>query len=497
MTAHAARGLESYEAVPYPGAAHPETHPDRVATIATLFGLRPVPPDGCRVLELGCGDGANLVPMALTLPRSRFVGVDVSPRAVQAARSHIASLGLSNIEVHEFDLRDLDPAPNSFDYLIAHGLYSWVPQPVREKIFQLARQCLTPEGVAYISYNTYPGGHLRRMVREVMLYHARRAANPRQRIALAREVLRGLIQALAGDDAYRRFLAAEAERLEARADAHLYHDELADIYEPVYFEEFIRQARRHGLQYLGEANYFDMQVVPLPAAAQALLDGVAGDVIRKEQYSDFMRCRCFRRTLLCHQEVVVDRAAAPERLADLYVSSAFAPTAPPVDLSPEAAEEFADPRGRKLLTAHPISKAALAELGPLWPAATPFSELLERVRARGVTADAHALGEMLLQAYRAAVVELHVCPPRLAARPGPRPEASRWARRQAAIQADVTTLRHTTARLEGLLERRLLLLLDGTRDHDALLRELGIPGATLEQLQESLERLGRLGLLVC
>ncbi len=497
MTPDACRAAETYDAVPYPGAAYPETHPDRLATIATLFGLSPASPEQCRVLELGCGDGANLIPMALTLPRSRFVGLDVSQRAIRTARSHIAALGLDNIEVRGLDLCDYDPAPGSFDYLIAHGLYSWVPQTVRESILRLARRCLAPQGVAYVSYNTYPGGYLRRMLREMMLYHAGRIADPQQRIARAREALAGLAQALVGDDPYRSFLTAEIARLRTRPDAHLYHDELAEIYEPVSFEEFMAHARRHGLQYLGEANYFDMQIPPLPVAARALLEEVAGDAIRKEQYLDFMRCRCFRRTLLCHQEISVDRAVAPERLANLYVSSFFAPTEPPVDVASDAAEEFGSPRGRKLLTAHPISKAALVELALLWPAAIHFPELLERVRARGVVADAHALGQMLLQAYGAAVIELHVCPPRLAPFPGPRPRASEWARRQADSQAEVTTLRHTTVRLEGPLERRLLVLLDGTRDRDALVKELDLPGAAAQEFEQALARLGRLGLLMC
>lgn len=497
MSGEAAEPLGPYEAVPYPGAPHPETHPDRLAVIATLFGLEPAPPERCRVLELGCGDGGNLIPMAFAFPESRFLGVDLCERATREANARTAALGLSNIEIRRLDFCELAPAPGSFDYLIAHGVYSWVPRAVRGKIFALARRALAPHGVAYVSYNTYPGGYLRRMVREMMLYHARDTVEPLDRVAAARELLSALAAALAREDAYGTFLRFEAERLRARGLPHLYHDELADVYEPVYFHEFIAEAGRYDLQYLGEANYFDMCVPPLPAAAQALFDQVSGDVLAGEQYLDFLRCRAFRRTLLCRKELPLVRTVGPERLGRLHVASPFTPKQDHPDVASEQPEEFAGPAGRKLLTAHPLSKAVLCELAGIWPAALAFGELLARIRARSAAGDAPTLAEMLLQAYAAGAVELHVRPPRLAARPGPRPLASSLARRQAESQNVVTTLRHTAVRLEGPLERRLLRLLDGTRDREALLKELGAPGLTLEQLEACLERMARIGLMLC
>lgn len=489
---------ESYEEVPYPGYPYPETHPDRLATIATLFGLTPAPPERCRVLELGCGDGGNLIPMAWALPGSRFVGVELSERAVATARAEISALGLANIEIHRLDLCAIGPEFGPFDYLIAHGLYSWVPAPVGEKIFALARAHLTPQGVAYISYDTLPGGRLRQAAREMMLYHARRAEDPAAKVRLARELLAALRDALAPGDPYRVFLAAEIERLSARADPFLYHDELAEVYQPVYFHEFAAQADRHGLAYLGEANFHDMRKPPLPAAAAEALQGAFQDALSGEQYLDFLRCRCFRRTLLCRREAPLDRRLAPERLEKLYVASAFAP-AGPADLRWGAPVEFRGPHERKALSDHPLAKAALSALAERWPEALAFRELLGRVGAAlaPAQADARSLAEMLLEAYAADVVELHVWAAPVAALAGERPQAAAPARRQALSRGEVTTLRHTTVRLEGEGERRLLALLDGTRDRAALLRDLALPEISPERLEENLARLARLGLLVC
>ena len=456
MTGTGGSAEDPYDEVPHPGFPYPETHPDRLATIATLFGLQPAPPDRCRVLELGCGDGGNLIPMAWALPESRFVGVELSSRAVAAAAAEIAALGLANIEIHRMDLREIGPSFGAFDYVIAHGLFSWVPADAREKIFQLARAHLTRHGVAYLSYDTYPGGRLREAAREMMLYHARRATDPAGKIRRARELLTALRDASSPPDPYRVFLAAEIERLQARSDACLYHAELGDVYQPVYFHEFIAQAQRHGLQYLGEANFFDMAHAPLPAPAAALLADSADDLLVAEQYSDFLRCRCFRRTLLCHREAPVDRAIPPERVRKLYAASAFAPVED-AHPQPGAAVEFRGPQGRKAVTAHPLAIAALTEPARRWPACLAFSDLLDKVQPRlepGRPAPA-ALADFLLRACAAGVVELHVWAAPVARKAGERPTAGALARRQALSRSEVTTFRHTTVRVEGDNEMRL------------------------------------------
>src|SRR6476661_8295153 len=121
-----------YDELPYPGSAFAQTHPDRLATLATLFGMTPAPVERCRVLELGCGDGGNLIPMAFGLPESRFTGVDLATTAIARGQQLIDQVGLANIRIQNADLMDLDSGFGEYDYIIAHGLYSWVPPQVRE-----------------------------------------------------------------------------------------------------------------------------------------------------------------------------------------------------------------------------------------------------------------------------------------------------------------------------------------------------------------------------
>src|SRR5437764_4888582 len=190
----------SYDVVDYPSHPLPQAHPDRLATLATLFGLRPAPVERCRVLEIGCGSGGHLLSLALQLPESRFVGVDLSETAIAHGNQARQALGLHNLTLHHADLMEFAPEDGPFDYVIAHGFYSWVPAAVRDRLLALSRAVLAPHGVVYVSYNTLPGCHLRRMLREMMLFHVRNLTDPEERID----------QALA----LTRFLAEGAPRVE-------------------------------------------------------------------------------------------------------------------------------------------------------------------------------------------------------------------------------------------------------------------------------------------
>ncbi len=93
----------SYDEVPYASHAFPQTHPNTMATVATLFGMTPAPVTNCRVLELGCAAGFNIIPMAAALPDSRFVGVDLSSRQVAEGQEAIKALGLTNVELRQLE----------------------------------------------------------------------------------------------------------------------------------------------------------------------------------------------------------------------------------------------------------------------------------------------------------------------------------------------------------------------------------------------------------
>lgn len=446
-------GLTGYDRVPYPGHPFPQTHPDRLATVATLFGLRPAPPDASRVLELGCGDGGNLVPLAYVLPGSAFCGVDLSGRAIERAQAQAAALGLENARFVAGDLAD--PPPGEFDYVIAHGVYSWIEPAARDALLAACRDRLAPRGVAYVSYDVLPGGHLREITRQMLRWHLRDVDDPADRIAGARELLR--LVAGAGQ--------AQAERALEQGDAALFHDELAPHHEAVLFTDFVAHAGAHGLRFLAEADVFEMDASVLPP-------GLGADAIEREQYLDFFKGRMFRQTLLCHE-------GAELRPGGLEVVSRMLASTPAKQV---ADGEFEGPLGATLKTDNEAVKAALTQLGEAWPASLPVASL----------GDDPAVAEMLRRAYAANLVRLHVWAPPLVTTVPERPLASALARLQAAEGTRVTTLLHASVEVGDELGRRLIGLLDGTRDRAALLAELDRPA---DELERSLEGLARIGLL--
>jgi Predicted methyltransferase regulatory domain/Methyltransferase domain len=449
------------------------------------------------VLELGCGDGGNLVPMALALPGARFLGVDSSRRAIARGRELVEALGLANVTLEAAPIEELEPPPERFDYVIAHGVYSWVEDAVRDRLLELCGAVLSERGIAYVSYNALPGGRLSGALRDMLVFHTAGLDDPAERIEAARDLLRLLAGSWPDGHEFGSIMRRQAERLLERGGETLFHDELAAVNEPVYFHQFVAHAVRHGLQYLAEADFFEMQTGVLPDAVSEELLRVE-DPVRREQYLDFVKGRMFRQTLLCRSELEVDRSPDPLVVEGLAVSSPARAAG-----APDGAGRvtFEGPSGSTLTTDHPLVVRALERIGESWPGAVPVRQLIPPEAGEE---DRGAICGALLRSYAGNLVQLHAAPPVLTLEAGERPEASPLARHQARSGALVTNLRHTSVRIDDELGRRLVLLLDGTRDRAGLLDELRaflresgrqVPADLDAGLERSLEGLARLALL--
>jgi methyltransferase-like protein/trans-aconitate methyltransferase len=471
--------LTSYDAVSYPGAPFAQTHPDRLATLATLYGLTPALPGKCRVLELGCGDGGNLVPMAYSLRESEFLGIDLALTAVEKGRETIAALGLSNISLVAADLSSVSGL-GTFDYVIAHGLYSWVPEDARERILALAAEVLAPHGVAYISYNAYPGCHARNAVRQMMRWHVRDQEAPAKRIEQARALIRLLADPAPENPVLSAILKETQERQERQDDAVLFHDDLAEINEPFLFIDFVERAELHGLKFLAEADYPDMVVWSPESPAGRFLNALGKDILLQQQYRDFLVFRRFRQTILCRADAPSLREPDAETVRRLFVAASTRPQPAEASVASEEPVRFTTGDGRELKTPHPFSKAAFLVLGGEWPRWIPVEELLACARTRLAEAGGPSLQDederrllgFLLRGWGADVVQLRSRPCPFVTTPSELPCASAMARLQAEKGEWVTNHRHETVRLEDPLVRRLLTLLDGTRDSRAIEEEM-------------------------
>jgi Predicted methyltransferase regulatory domain/Methyltransferase domain len=293
-----------YEDVRYPGFPFPQTHPDRLALLARLHGLAPPPPDECRVLEVGCADGINVLGMAASAPGLEAVGIDRAAGPLERGRELTRAAGLENVRLEALDVRDAGDALGRFDYVVAHGLYAWVPDDVRESLMALLAGCLARHGVAFVSYNARPGAGMRALLREMALMYAGETTSAQERAAGAQELYELMAPWVTErPDAYGRLLEHELGRLRRLSPAMLVHDDLSELYRPVWLRDFVAHARAHGLDYLCEAELSELEADRHPEGFDSVLDRVAsGDRVEWEQYADFLAGRSFRQTLLCRAE---------------------------------------------------------------------------------------------------------------------------------------------------------------------------------------------------
>ena len=434
-----------YDEMPYPGLSHAQTHPDRLASMAILLGLDPAPVERCRVLDIGCALGVNLMAMAELLPESDFVGIDYAARQIEIGRDYLAELGLKNVRLEHMDVMAVPESLGHFDYIIAHGFYSWVPPTAQDQLLAVIRRHLAPNGVAYVSYNTYPGWYLMQVIRDSMMLRTRQMSDPAERAAAGREIVDFLAQAIPDNSgpfakflhSYRRSQATRDSR-GAAADALLLHDMMSDLNEPVYFEQFVAHAEGHGLQYLSEVDLAAVMPSRMKPEIAHELAELTRDPMESEQWLDFMRFRTFRQTLLVHREVEVQKTLRPQVVGRFKLASLAEAKNDPVDLSPGVVEQFRTEDNASFATDHPLTKAAFVEMISNRPRAIPFEVLVRAAAARidlfldeSTTREIAVFAANVLRAlsYSPELVELHLFQPPISIVPGPRPRTTdlmRW-----------------------------------------------------------------------
>lgn len=432
----------SYDAVEYPAATYPSTHPGHLAAIARLHGLDAPDPRTARVLEIAGGDGLNLAGMAAGLPLAHFTSFDLSREAVARGQALVQAGGLGNVDVVVGDLLDwADTADGTYDYVIAHGLYAWVPEAVRAAMWRLIDRVLSPDGIAFVSYNALPGGYLRLAVRDMVL-HATRGLKGAERIAQARAVLRSFSAEREGDRMVQQALRKVAEPMAAKNDGSLFHDELGEVFAPQSLVEVIAAGKAHNLAFLNDA-------VP-----KMVSDGLPGEAMDDEAVVAAAQASDYSAVAFFHQSLFVRPGRNPSRILD---HTAFTALVASSKLERTGALEFAHEEGPFEIGDEPLAEF-LDALGKAWPERLPLAQF--------ATSPEHC--EALLNLYSSGIMALHALPFPGTLEPGERPEASPLVRAQVAmgmpilfsLDLKVVTMQHGP--------RHFLSLLDGTRDREAL-----------------------------
>jgi SAM-dependent methyltransferase len=407
----------SYERIPYRSRPWPISAPEHLHTRALLHGLDAARPDACRVLELGCADGGNLLPLAAHHPDASFVGIDLAKGHIDQARADSEQLALSNARFDACSFVDLDDVLRDvapFDYVVAHGLMSWVTPTLQDELFRVVRRWLAPDAVALISYNTYPGWAGRRSIRELLLQHSRGVDDVEERVARSRELLELLAATVPSlERGYTELIqevlqiASDPERLDYSA-----HEYLEDENHPFFLRDFVARAEAGGLRYVADADIPDMQPETMPEE----VDASRLDRVERLQLQDLMTNRRFRQSVLCRDDAEVNERPRLSLVQQMYVSTELSPHGEPSPSDPEA------------------------------------------------------LASTLAQLHLSGMATLRATAPGWAAEPGERPVASPLVRAHSDPGRPTTSLRHHSLALESATVRELLTLLDGSRDRAALIR---------------------------
>jgi 2-polyprenyl-3-methyl-5-hydroxy-6-metoxy-1,4-benzoquinol methylase len=471
------RTRRSYDETPYRSAPLMRAHPARMAANARFLGLNPPQVAQARILEIGCASGGHLIPLAAQFPQARFLGVDLSPVQIAAGQARIARLALDNITLAARSLADLGAADGRFDYIVCHGVYSWIPETLRDELFRVCKERLSADGVAMISYNVLPGWRLFQIARDCMQLHASALTTHQNRSEQTRRMFELLGHYSNEQTSYGHFWRHEAKKMTKGDDAYLAHELFEDSNAPCTFADFTARAGRHGLAYLCEtwlaANNPDSLA---GEAAPAIEELSTGDPLAREQYLDIFSGRSFRESLLIHAErsASVDRSTAAARIDGLDLIA-------PMNLEARPSEEkpgewiIADGGGGVVCDDSEIV-AAIQRLIARRPKSSRLDDLAsgEETTPERRVAIAAVLRRMLLFGHLDIASEPVDCPIALSIRP----KAWRLAASDARESALTASLRHSPFELSPL-QRFLLMALDGTRTRDdlvALVVEEGLRG---------------------
>ena len=288
-----------YNNVPYHSNPFPQSHPGLLKGVASLFGIVPKDLNKARVLELGCASGGNLIPLAYFYPEIDLVGVDLSEVQIQEGQALVKELGLDNrVALHQMSITDIPESFGKFDYIVCHGVYSWVPEFVQEGILDIVSKHLVDDGVAYISYNIYPGWKTLEIARDSMLFHTRHITDPAQKIQHARVMINFMQEHAKKDSIYKQIMDNAQRLIHNSADYYVSHEFLEIHNSPCYFLEMVEKAEKHGLAYLSDCSISSVFSENWgDEVRNELLKASGHNQVVLEQYIDYMTNRQFRQSI--------------------------------------------------------------------------------------------------------------------------------------------------------------------------------------------------------
>lgn len=311
----------AYDNVPYPNFAHSQTHPTHLYTLSKLFGLTPKPVQQSRVLELGSASGGNLIPMACHFPSTQFIGIDLSSIQINQGVEQIKDLKLKNIELRHQSFENFKKNEGEFDYIICHGIYSWVTDETRSQILSICKNNLNSNGVACVSYNSYPGWHIVKGIRDLMIWYTKDIDAPQEKLKKSRHILNLLLNTFADktlpfQTLYYQEITNILSRMVSMGN-YIYHDHFEINNDPFYFYQFMDEVKKHQLNYICDAYLVNGFIDLLPQNLLSELREIE-DLTAVNQIVDFIYNQRFHHSIITHQHNQIHRKISPKKIREFY-----------------------------------------------------------------------------------------------------------------------------------------------------------------------------------
>ena len=306
-----------YLSQPFPYASAPF-----LESYARLLGLSPAPASNARILEIGSSYGGNLISQALFYPQATFTGIEIAPTQVSVGKTYIDQLVITNLDLLEGDVNESHDHLGTYDYIIAHGFYSWVDEDTKDNFLRLCKEHLAENGILYMSYNTYPGWHKMDSVRALLEFANKDidTLNHREKVRHGKTVASKLGALMLEYDTVKNqqtsFLQSLRQTLQ-KQDCYVGHDHLEPVNTPVYFHQCMDHMAEHGFTYLCDCDLNLSFPTVYDETLRTQLQVLAPhDPLAREQYIDFMLNTAFRKSLFTH------KGATPKRITETSVTDA-------------------------------------------------------------------------------------------------------------------------------------------------------------------------------
>ena len=470
--------VDQYNEIFFESRPTPERHILRLSTLGSLCGLGISNVKTARVLEIGCSTGANLLPMACAFPDADFTGIDIASAQIDRANQDIATLNLANIRCMVGDVRQDESLGEEFDYIICHGMLTWVDQGIQRALLAFIERYLKSTGVCYLSFNALPGYRTRQTLWHLVEPVRKLSIEPKDKIRKARDLIRALLSVLV--DAHRPYgmqLKEELERNLNRSDAFFAHELLNPFCSSLTLRDFKSMLQEHKLHYLCDA-------LPVRSAGvwssfpelEQQLGQVLGKIGEIEELADGLFPHSFRGALISKKPASPQLKKKPELIETMQICSPLIPIDEQPDIFSDKTVTFCSPTEQTFDESDRLVKSALVVLRGTWPRPIEYKELLaSATNLSGITkptpSQLSLLRITLIHYFQGNHLELFSEPYTSQSHPSETPEVFAFARLQVARQDWVTTLRHEMMPIDQF-DKELIPILNGKNNREAISKSM-------------------------